>query len=246
MKVLDQKIQVHPEREDLAALASQGFEALWKDLQGPVLDRNRLRRVEYIEWKGEAFYLKRFLGIQWKNALKLRFFEKPHCQSQAFRETLVIERLRSLGFHPPSILLSAEETKLGHEQRSLLATAPLPGRPLSEIYAEAPMPMELLLRCAETFGRILRSGIYLPDLGLDHCFLLRGDHLGLLDFHNARFSPAPRQRDLARALAHWFKSPSGSHLWDHVVPFTETYLRAAERADWAPKVLYRLQRRLGS
>ena len=246
MRVQDQKIQVHPEREDLGLLAIQGFEALWDDLQGPVLDRNRLRRVEYVHWKGEHFYLKRFLGIQWKNAIKLRFLEKPHCQSQAFREALVIERLHNLGFHPPSLLLAAEETRMGHEQRSLLATAPLPGKPLSEIYQDQPMPQELLLRCAETFGKILRAGIYLPDLGLDHCFLLEGDHLGLLDFHNARFSPAPRPRDLARALAHWFKSPSGPHLWDHVVPFTETYLRAAELTPWIPKILYRLQRRLGS
>ncbi len=246
MKVQDQKIQVHPEHEDLAALANQGFDALWQDLQGPVLDRNRLRRVEFVEWNGEAFYLKRFLGIQWKNAVKLRFRERPHCQSQAFREALVIERLRNLGFHPPSLLLAAEETRLGHEQRSLLATAPLPGLSLSELYRDRPMPQELLLRCAETFGKILRAGIYLPDLGLDHCFLLQGDHLGLIDFHNARFSPAPRQRDLARALAHWFKSPGGSQLWDQVVPFTEAYLRAAELSQWIPGVLFRLQRRLGS
>ncbi len=197
-------IWIRPGEAKLEELRAGGFRTLWNGLEGKVLDRNRLRRVERIEYPVKGF-LKRFLGIQAKNALRLALTTRPRCRSQAFRELRILEELHAFKLGAPRALCAAEHCIGPWERRSLLLTAPLPGKPLSDL-AEGPREDEARA-AAETYGKALRAGIFLPDQGFDHVFRKENGSLSLLDFHNARTAPPPSPRELGRAVVRLFLSP---------------------------------------
>ncbi|MFQ5506951.1 MAG: methyltransferase domain-containing protein, partial [Planctomycetota bacterium] len=238
------KGSVHIDPDRLGELRELDFAGLWR-LQGTRIDTNRLRSVELVQTPCGEAYLKRFLGIQWKNALKLKLSTRPRCRSQADRERRIIRALDDAGFRPPVVLAFGEETRLGIERCSLLLTAPLAGRPLTGMRLES--DRDLLGRVASELGRVLAAGIFLPDLGLDHVFLLEdGGGLGLLDFHNARTKPAPSTREIARAIVRFFESPGGAALVraGAVPAFTRTLLAAAGLEKRLDSVLRVLEHRL--
>jgi hypothetical protein len=238
------RLWVDPEDGELLALARGGFAAVWDGLRGDVVGENRLRRVERLAAVGAPRFLKRFLGIEAKNALKLRLYA-PRCASQAEREQRIIERLHDAGFGAPRVLAAGAELGAWCERRSLLLTAALSGRPLSEIAT----PSESLLEAvADCLGRSVASGVFLPDLGLDHVFVGTGDRLALLDFHNARTWPAPTRRELGRAVVRFFRSPGGEALLARrlYAPFAHAYLRAARRDEALQRALALGRARLGA
>ena len=165
------RIWTAPEHAWLTALARGGFASVWDGLDGEVVDRNRLRRVERITTPGGVAYLKRFFGVQAKNELKLRFLQQPRCTSQAMRERLVIDKLHAEGFRPPEVLAAGDETSFGHERRSLLLTASLDGHALADT---DDLPETTVLEVAEHLGSVTSKGVFLPDLGLDHVFASPG------------------------------------------------------------------------
>lgn len=221
-----------PEAALQDSLGGSSFEELWKQLRGPVCREHRTRSTQRVETQLGAAFAKRFGSVQLKNALWLRWGSRPRVRSQAAREAEIIRALESRGFAAPRVLLLAEELGLLREQRSLLLLAPLEGRPLCEVDA-ALRDETLLLRIARHLGRVLASGILLPDLGTDHVFLLPNGDFGLLDFTNASCSQRPRARAVARALIRFFRSPRSQELIERGahVRFAETYLESAERPD---------------
>lgn len=234
---------INPECSPPAQLDGATFHAAWSGLGGTRIDQNRLRSVERIETDAGTIYLKRFFGIQLKNELKLRLLQSPRCKSQAMRERLVIQRLRNLDYRPPVVIACGEETSWGHEHRSFILTRALTGTPLADINAGD----ELIGDVAEHLGRIVHDGVFLPDLGLDHVYVAESGAYELLDFHNARFGPAPGRRELGRAVVRFFRSPGGPDLRAHglLEPFVRRYLRAAGRDDAVRPVLELCERRLG-
>lgn len=219
------------------------FEALWSALAGRLVGRNRLRRVERIETP-VAGYLKRFTGIQVKNALRLLVTTHPRCRSQAFRELRVIEDLEAAGLGAPKVLLAAERTLGPWERRSLLLTAPLRGKAL----CEAPDgPTEEDARAAaKAYGLALRAGVFTPDMGFDHVFRDEGGRLSLLDFHNARTAPAPSPRELGRAVLRLLQSPGGARhaRLDFAEELLEIYLETGGRLGAKPRAMSILKGRL--
>ncbi|MAE75665.1 MAG: hypothetical protein CMJ85_02205 [Planctomycetes bacterium] len=236
------RIWTAPEHAWLTALARGGFASVWDGLDGEVVDRNRLRRVERITTPGGVAYLKRFFGVQAKNELKLRFLQQPRCTSQAMRERLVIDKLHAEGFRPPEVLAAGDETSFGHERRSLLLTASLDGHALADT---DDLPETTVLEVAEHLGSVTSKGVFLPDLGLDHVFASPGGYQ-LLDFHNARFGPRPSARELGRAIVRFFRSPGADGLRqrDFVERFARLFLRAAGRPEAEQRVFDLCRRRL--
>ena len=224
-----ERIWTHPDHNDLAVLACEGFDGIWMGLSGERIDAHRYRSVERVATAAAVGYLKRFVGLQVKNEFKLRFLQTPKCNSQAIREQLIIQRLSARGFHPPELLAFGEETNsLGREHRSFLLTKAIDGTPFSQIEG---LEEEVVLAAASHLGDAVAREVFLPDLGLDHIWRLDSGEFGLLDFHNARFGPPPSDRDLGRAVVRFFKSPGGADLVkrDLVEPFARAYLAAAER-----------------
>lgn len=239
-----ERVWTHPDHNDLAVLACDGFDGLWMGLSGERVDAHRNRSVERVTTAAGIGYLKRFIGLQLKNELKLRFLQTPKCNSQASREQLVIHRLTERGFHPPELLAFGEETNaLGREHRSFLLTKAISGTPLCEI---EPLQDDVVLAAATHLGAAVARDVFLPDLGLDHIWQMHDDNFALLDFHNARFGPSPSNRDLGRAVVRFFKSPGGPALVErHLVePFARAYLAAAERPDALDTTLSLCRRRL--
>ena len=216
------------------------FAAAWDQWRGQTVDENRLRHVEELRLLGRSCFLKRFHGIQWKNQLKLAA-QKPRCASQAGREAKIIAALAARGFHPPKLLAWGAETHAGREQRSMILTEDLHGTPLSDV--SLPVRREILCDAAEELGRTVQAGIFLPDLGLDHSYVLEHEGFhgkprwGLLDFHNARLCKRPRRRELARALVRFFRSPGAEPCLDLKTSFAKTYLEACGRMDAFPLAL---------
>ncbi len=209
------------------------FEELWKlldDADGQRIDENRLRHVVRRTHEGRELYVKFFEGIQLKNALRLRFLSRPRCHTQAAREHAVIRGLRSCGFRVPEVLLRAERTRFGHELSSILVLAPLDGFPLETRLGELGTEAYLTV-LATRLGMMVKAGIFLPDLGTDHVFCDSRSGFGFLDFHNARFAPRPSNRELARAVVRFFRSPGAELLLERSLlwPFAERYFHSAGR-----------------
>jgi hypothetical protein len=225
------RLWIHPAHEAIGDALAEGFAAAWNDLQGETIDSNRLRRVERLTTASGPRFLKRFLGVQPKNAIKLRL-QAPRCRSQAEREVRVIEALARHGFRVPEVLAWGDECGTWRERRSLLLLAPLAGQPISELTAPE---RDLVLRVAHELGRAIICGVFLPDLGLDHVFEPGPPEtgFGLIDFHNARFWPAPGRRELGRAVVRFFRSPGGTRLVQRglVEDFARTYLQGAGRPE---------------
>ena len=223
------RLYLAPEFEKtIASRGGLSFEDAWDRWSGEVVDENNLRNVERIEFGRTTAYLKRFHGIQTKNHWKLRL-QKPHSRSQSERENAIIHALHSEGFGPPRVLAWGHELNRNREVRSLIVTAAHPGTALSDLPPED--RNRLLPEVADELGRTVASGIFLPDLGLDHVYTLADGSLGLLDFHNARRSSRPRRRELARALVRFFRSPGAEDCQAAREEFAQLYLTAAERLD---------------
>lgn len=204
------------------------FDEAWDRWRGERVDENRMRDVEFVDFGEQQGYLKRFHGIQKKNAWRLRL-QQPRAQSQAGRESAIIHALHEAGFESPKVLAWGQEIAGGREQRSLLLTAPHEGTALNEL--RTPTLRDALPEVADELGRTVRAGIFLPDLGLDHVFALDDGGFGLIDFHNARKTARPRRRELGRALVRFFRSPGSDSVQDLRLEFAERYLSAAERMD---------------
>jgi len=211
---------------DLHELDGLSFDAAWTRFHGPEVDRNRLRHVEHVDTSLGPAYLKRFHGIQLKNAIKLRW-SRPRCRSQAAREVGVIEALARIGWGVPEVLAWGEDIGLFFERRSFLLTAELSGRPLCERDDLAQAP---LLDLADRLGSLFAAGLCLPDLGFDHVFE-DGRGYSLIDFHNARTGPPATDYEVGRAVVRLFRSPGGAPLVDAglVAPFLERFVAAACR-----------------
>ncbi|MCB9880256.1 MAG: hypothetical protein H6832_00045 [Planctomycetes bacterium] len=202
------------------------FDEAWDRWRGELVDQNRMRDVERIDFGRTTGFLKRFRGIQAKNHFRLRW-QRPRCHSQAGREVAIMHALQNEGFRPPRVLAWGQELRGNREQRSLVLTEAFDGSALSQCSHATTVAQ--LPRVAELLGRAVKTGIFLPDLGLDHVFLLADDALGLIDFHNARRHPRPTSRELGRALVRFFTSPGAERILDERDEFASTYLEAAER-----------------
>ena len=239
------ELWINPAFREIESWTQLGFAGFWAELEGPRIDRNRLRQVELVETPLGTAYLKRFFGVQLKNEAKLRLLTRPHTNTQAGREHAIIDKLTEAGFHPPVVLARGEESRFGHELRSLLLTLALPGKALCDLPTEE-LDEELLLSVAKMLGEAVRSGIYLPDLGLDHVFKNPDWSFGLIDFHNARCTRRPSARELGRAIVRFFKSPGGGAFLEAGLfePFARSYLQAAERPEAFPRALELGKKRL--
>ena len=212
------------------------FEQLWARFVGPEVRAHRRRQVLRCEHDGRVLFAKRFLSIQPKNWLRLRLTEKPRVRSQAAREAAICELLRNGGFHPPRVLLWAEEIGFVRERRSLLLCEAHAGPPLCDEGGVLTDDARLFA-IADELGAIEAAGLHLPDLGTDHVFLLPGGALGLLDFTNARSAPRASAREVARALVRFFRSPRSDLMLARGVQhaFAERFCKAASREDALPR-----------
>ncbi|HMQ21104.1 MAG TPA: lipopolysaccharide kinase InaA family protein [Planctomycetota bacterium] len=206
--------------------ATLSFDEAWDRWRGDLVDQNRNRDVERVDFGRTVGYLKRFHGIQLKNHLRLRW-QQPRCHSQAAREVAIMHALCNAGFHPPRVLAWGQELAGNRELRSLLLTESFDGRPLSDHGPEAVVAH--LPDVAEELGRSVAAGLFLPDLGLDHVFVLSNGNYGLLDFHNARRTKRASARELGRALVRFFTSPGSDAIQEHREDFAARYLAAAGR-----------------
>ncbi len=221
------------------------FDRIWSDLHGEVVDRNQGRYVEKITGPWGIAYLKRFEGIQGKNHRKITRATEPRAATQTEREVRIMAALAQEGIGVPQILAWGSEVEGGREKRSLLLTSELPATALDQL-PPANLDRSLLARVAGELGRTVASGIFLPDLGLDHVYLGAEGRLFLLDFHNARTRPAPSRRELGRALIRFFRSPGGDRARE-VLPFEEfaaRYLEAAGRPEAMGRALGLARKRL--
>ncbi len=177
-------------------------------------------------------FAKRFISVQPKNWLRLRFSQQPRAQSQAGREAAICQLLQRMGFYPPKLSLWAEELGPWREQRSLLVCKEHAGPPLCD-KSKLLSDDAYLLAIASKLGAIEAAGIHLPDLGTDHVFLLPEGKIGLLDFTNARSAPRPSAREVARAILRFFLSPRAELMLARGVQqaWAEQYCQAAHRED---------------
>lgn len=225
------RLYLAPEFEKSVSLRGASviaFDEAWDKWKGEVVDENNLRNVERVRFGETTTYLKRFHGIQSKNHWKLRW-QKPRTHSQAERENAIIHALNAAGFGTPRVMAWGHELRRNRELRSMLITNAYDGTAVSALTPER--RLQLLPEIADELGRTVAAGIFLPDLGLDHVFLLRDGSFGLLDFHNARRSSRPRRRELARALVRFFRSPGAEDCQLARDEFADRYLRAAGRPD---------------
>lgn len=178
---------------------------------------NRTRHVRRITVGSEVYYLKVFAHTQWKN--RVRFLcTAPRCRRDGEREARIAAALRQAGIQTARCVATGVSGP-----RSFYLCAQIQGRPLTDVIHATGIDQHLVKALARFLGGITGQGIVLPDLSLDHVFVLDGsadhDHerheqgvtFAVLDLHNGRLGRATR-RDVRRWLRRMEKSLAGKKI----------------------------------
>lgn len=173
----------------------------------PAAPPNANRTVRRITTAHGTYFLKCFAYTQWKNQLR-NLTSAPRCRLDAERELGVARALAARG------VAVARVVAVGRERgASWYLCAALAGTPLSELVARR----ELAPAAARFLGGILAAGVTLPDLALEHVFLLDTaptPRFAILDLHNGAVRK-PRRHDLVRALRRLARSARGLAIGRH-------------------------------
>ncbi len=162
------------------------FSSAWDTLRGEVADKNRLRHVERVDRGGTVFFVKFFHRPRFHD-LARNLLTHPKAFSQAEREVKVARLLEEAGLRAVPMAAYGEERFGPFERRSLLVTVEVKGPTLGEALRKEPgRAASLASDLEDLLEKLLRGGIYLPDLSLEHILLPPGEGLVLLDLHNAR------------------------------------------------------------
>lgn len=185
--------------------------ALFPDLQttrtritGPAAAPNRFRQVHVVRHRERVYYLKEFRHTQWKNRWRCRL-TAPHCQLDGERELGIARALTERGF---AIARPVAFGRLGGA--SFYLCAELAGDSLRQRLAAGTLSTRQAFAAARFAGAILRSGVRLPDLSLDHIFTeAEGSTFAVIDLHNGSLGTTSRSRPLVRILRRFRRSLGG-------------------------------------
>jgi ubiquinone/menaquinone biosynthesis C-methylase UbiE len=173
-------------------------------IAGPAAEPNRFRQVHIVRHEDRVYYLKEFRHTQWKNRWRCRL-TAPHCQLDGERELGIARALTERGIGVARPIASG---RLGGA--SFYLCAELPGDSLRERLAAGALSAPLAFAAARFAGAILRSGVRLPDLSMDHIFV-EGDtqQFAVIDLHNGSLAVTNTIRPLVRILRRFRRSLRG-------------------------------------
>ena len=186
------------------------FSSAWDTLRGEVVDQNRFRHVERVDREGTVCFVKFFHRPRFHD-LARNLLTPPKAFSQAEREVRTARLLEEAGLRAVPMAAYGEERFGPFERRSLLVTVEVKGPTLGEALRKEPArAASLASDLEELMERLLRGGIYLPDLSLEHILLPPEGEFVLLDLHNARKVRRWTRPRLARMLGRLWAGAKGS------------------------------------
>jgi len=167
-------------------------------LEGPYLDRNRLRDVIRIETPGGSLYRKRQHGIKARDHVRAALRGR-RLRSHSREEARHLVQLQERGFRVPVPAGLGE----GSRGRSLLLVEELEGDPLPNLLeAEAEVEAAAGALAALVHG-LLEARIYWPDLDARHVFLRPGPEgleAGFLDVQRLNVGDPLRTKARSKML----------------------------------------------
>ena len=167
----------------------------------PSAPPNRFREVRRLETAHGIYFLKCFWKTQAKNRLR-NALSAPRCRLDADREYLISAALEAHGAGAARVVATGRKGG-----QSFFLCARIEGSPLSELGHECRWSRAV----AEFLGGVLRRGIVLPDLALQHVFVLQDEEsasYSIIDLHNGA-QRAVRAADLRRILRRFARSARG-------------------------------------